>query len=358
MKLCVIALFLAASCSRREVVPKGIADSARRDVAPMPRTSSAAPSTAPVLPSSDAGVKREVKLKLITRPTAAPGKWEVAAMASEIHLNASITTFTFPQLCDVVPDYGLLQSNIHRADAPPAIIITCSGDDRGKRIEVEDSALKVNNARYPIPADVRVVLPTEIEQPPLLDCGDGGNVKLVDARVVRRSVGNSAKPESKEFEFDLLFSGERVNLGTVTDSPMSCGMSRESWVTNRVSYGCGYNESGFTLDLRVEPQRLWVERIDRRIPETTVGPRFGRQIPCNLRLRFRTFALRDRGWSGFGGACGRACFDGYDRCNNSCYERFTTAEDRLPDAGIRCSETCHEIGQRCEDACIAKGQYP
>jgi hypothetical protein len=77
-----------------------------------------------------------------------------------------------------------------------------------------------------------------------------------------------------------------------------------------------------------------------------------------VRLRFRTFALRDRGWRSFGGACGRACFDGYERCDNSCYELFTTTEDHLPDAGIRCSETCRERSQRCEDACIAKGQYP
>jgi len=75
------------------------------------------------------------------------------------------------------------------------------------------------------------------------------------------------------------------------------------------------------------------------------------ELPCGTRLRFHSVSIRDASWSGFGSACERACYDGYDRCEDGCYRRHADGWGKLSPTGDSCLERCTTAQNDCSERC-------
>jgi hypothetical protein len=223
---------------------------------------------------------------------------------------------------DTAADAG--NNGASSSSAAGALVDRCAGIDAGSDGGRDAAWIDVELRREPL----RPARPGDIQ----------GCVSLV----IREA--SAGRPSSN----DVLLHKVWVDLAARLDCSTTVYRAAQ-----RLTATCGTAATGFTLEARVDGQRI-VLTDGAGDTDGTSGPRELAppvSVPCGARVVFHELAFRDAGWIRMGDACSSRCRDRYNVCEHPCLENLTDADSNLTDAGVACDEKCTERSTACEARC-------
>lgn len=288
------------------------------------------------------------KLELKSEPTNDPNVWSLVATAVDSPFHYVIAPFRLPATCGLVAG-GAQQVQVTCADGTIVGLMLNDGlQIGGEAVTLPEHGLD------PSAADLKVSLPTRIEQPPSAVCGAEA-ATVIDVRLRRKPLLDAGERRDS-IVMELL--GQSFVLLSFDPAPVSCNTSLVFPKTTSLTGGCAFSESGYNFSITFSEGALWVETGWDGYEGQGLFSRYGVRLPCGATPRFHELRFRASGWKPFGSHCGDVCMTQSVRCEEACYRRWADDFGELSPVGSACTSRCRDATNSCTGACQRKGQYP